>query len=144
MKKYVMSVKCIFCVAAVMAATSPLFVSCESSDAVDPLKVAHDDSSKESSNISGVWTGISGSGSYSTTVSISEKNGSVSGSLKWSWGGKRKFSGSRVGNSVVWTNQADQDGVRDTWNMTLSSNGRKLTGRATKSDGGSYSISLSR
>lgn len=136
------------CLAAIaLAAITPLFSSCESDDPLDPFDVVQDGHSKESSsksNISGSWAGKSGSGSFHTTVSISDNGGAISGTLKWSWGGVRKFSGTRTGNSVVWTNQADQKGVRDTWYMTLSPDGNRLTGHASKSDGGGYSISLSR
>lgn len=137
------------CILAALAATamSPFLVSCESDDAVDPFDVIHEDSDKGSSSkssISGTWTGRSGSGSYQTTVSVSDNGGAVSGSLRWSWGGKRSFSGSHSGDSVVWTTQADRFGVRDTWRMTLSSDGRRLEGHASKSDGGGYAISLTR
>ena len=99
---------------------------------------------KASNSLSGTWTGISGSGQYQTTVSVSDNGGSLGGSLRWSWGGVRTFSGTRSGSSVVWTTQPDQEGVRDTWSMTLSSDRKRLVGRATKSDGGGYAISLSR
>ncbi len=102
------------------------------------------DDKPASKNISGHWTGRSGSGRYSTVVDIVDDKGKVSGVLRWSWGGVRKFSGTRSGNSVQWTNERDSDGVQDVWSMTLSSDGNQLTGHATKSNGGGYSISLSR
>lgn len=102
------------------------------------------DNDKASENLSGTWTGTSGSGGSQTTVTISDSNGALSGSLRWSWGGVRSFSGTRAGNSVVWTTQPDSEGVQDTWNMTLSGDRRRLTGHATKTNGGGYAISLSR
>ena len=102
------------------------------------------DNDKASENLSGTWTGISGSASSQTTVTLSDSTGALSGTLRWSWGGVRKFTGSRAGNSVVWTTQPDSEGVQDTWNMTLSGERRRLTGHATKTNGGGYAISLSR
>lgn len=99
---------------------------------------------KQSDNLSGTWTGTSGSGHYQTTVSVVDNNGVLSGSLQWSWGGVRKFSGTRSGSAVVWTTKPDSEGVRDTWSMTLSSDRKRLTGHASKSDGGGYAVSLSR
>ncbi len=93
-------------------------------------------STASSANISGRWTGTSGSGHYSTVVDVHDNGGSISGSLRWSWGGVRSFSGSRNGNSVRWTTQRDSKGVSDAWNMTLSPDGRHLTGHANKTDGG--------
>ena len=122
-------------------------VGCESDDTVggkivDSVSDNHDKGASE--NLSGTWTGISGSGRSQTTVTVTDSNGALSGTLRWSWGGVRSFSGSRAGNSVVWTTQPDREGVQDTWNMTLSGDRRQLTGYATKTNGGGYSISLSR
>ncbi len=122
------------------------FVGCEDHDTVGGKivdAVSNDDDSA-AKNLSGTWTGVSGSSHSQTVVTLNDNNGSLSGSLTWSWGGVRSFSGSRFGNAVEWTTQPDSQGVRDTWRMTLSSNGKKLTGSASKSDGGGYSISLSR
>lgn len=119
---------------------------CESDDTVAG-KIADevsDSDNKASSSLSGVWTGVSGSSHSDTVVSVTERSGSLSGTISWSWGGTRKFSGSRSGNSVVWTTQKDREGVSDTWRMTLSSDRKRLTGSASKTDGGGYSISLSR
>ena len=127
-------------------ASTLCFVGCEDHDTVggkivDAVSKDDDSSAK---NLSGTWTGVSGSSHSQTVVTLADNNGSLSGSLTWSWGGVRSFSGFRSGNSVEWTTQPDSQGVRDTWRMTLSSNGKKLTGSASKSDGGGYSISLSR
>ncbi len=121
-------------------------VGCEGDDTVGGKIVdsVSDDNNKASENLSGTWTGTSGSGGSQTTVSVSDSNGALSGSLRWTWGGVRKFSGTRAGNSVVWTTQPDSQGVQDTWQMTLSGDRRRLTGHATKSNGGGYAISLSR
>ncbi len=128
-----------------LCAAGICLLGCESDDTVGGKIVeAVKGDDKESANLSGTWTGISGSGHYQTSVSISDNRGSLSGSLRWSWGGVRKFSGTRSGSNVTWTNQPDEDGVVDTWSMKLSSDGNKLTGHASKSNGGSYSISLSR
>lgn len=118
---------------------------CESDDTVGGKivdAVSGDD--KASSNLSGTWKGTSGSGGSDTVVTLHDNNGALSGSLRWSWGGVRKFSGSRSGNSVQWTTQPDSAGVSDRWTMTLSSDRKRLTGHASKTDGGGYSISLSR
>ncbi len=134
-----------FAAALCLCAAGACLVGCESDDTVGGKIVdAVKDDDKKSGNLSGTWTGVSGSGNYPTTVTISDNHGSLSGSLRWSWGGTRKFSGTRSGSNVTWTNQADEEGVRDTWVMKLSSDGKKLTGRATKTTGGGYSISLSR
>lgn len=109
---------------------------------VDEIK--GDDSGKASANISGTWRGISGTGQGDTVVTVRDVDGALSGSLKWWWGGVRSFSGTRSGNSVQWTTQRDSQGVSDHWVMTLSSSGKQLTGHADKTDGGGYSISLSR
>ena len=121
-------------------------VGCEGDDTVGGKIVdsVSGDNDKASENLSGTWTGTSGSGSSQTTVTISDSNGALSGTLSWSWGGVRKFTGSRAGNSVVWTTQPDSEGVQDTWNMTLSGDRRRLSGHATKTNGGGYAISLSR
>lgn len=103
--------------------------------------VGHDD--KASTNLSGTWRGVSGTGGCETVVNLTDNNGSLSGSLRWAWGGVRNFSGSCSGNSVQWS-FTDSDGVSDYWQMALSSDRKKLTGHANKSDGGGYSISLSR
>ena len=119
---------------------------CESDDTVAG-KIADEVSDKDdkaSSDLSGVWTGVSGSSHSDTVVSVKDSAGSLSGTISWSWGGTRKFSGSRSGNSVVWTTQKDRESVSDTWRMTLSSDRKRLTGSASKTDGGGYSISLSR
>ena len=121
-------------------------VGCEGDDTVGGKIVdsVSGDKDKASENLSGTWTGISGSASSQTTVTLSDFNGALSGTLRWSWGGVRQFTGSRAGNSVVWTTQPDSEGVQDTWNMTLSGDRRRLTGHATKTNGGGYAISLSR
>lgn len=119
---------------------------CESDDTVAG-KIVDEVSSKDdkaSKNLSGTWTGVSGSSHSDTVVTLKDSNGTLSGSIQWSWGGVRSFSGSRSGNSVQWTTQRDHEGVSDHWVMTLSSDGRRLTGKANKTDGGGYSISLSR
>ena len=122
---------------------------CEKEDTVggrvvDAVTNDSSSDSKASENLTGTWRGISGSGRSDTVVNLTDNNGALSGSLKWSWGGVRRFSGTRSGNSVQWTTQRDQQGVSDHWNMTLSSDRRSLTGHANKTDGGGYSISLSR
>ncbi|MBR4613656.1 MAG: hypothetical protein IKO40_13180 [Kiritimatiellae bacterium] len=119
---------------------------CESDDTVAGKIVDEvaDKDDKTSGNLSGTWTGISGSSHSDTVVTLNDNKGTLSGSIQWSWGGVRKFSGTRSGNSVEWTTQRDKDGITDHWVMTLSSGGKRLTGRATKTDGSSYSISLSR
>lgn len=139
---------CLFTLLAVFClfATGFCFVGCEDHDTVGGKivdAVSKDDDSA-AKNLSGTWTGVSGSGHSQTVVTLNDNNGSLSGSLTWSWGGVRSFSGFRSGNAVEWTTQPDSQGVRDTWRMTLSSNGKQLTGSASKSDGGGYSISLSR
>ena len=129
-----------------LCAVAVCILGCEDHDTIGEKivdKVSGDDKST-SKNISGTWTGTSGSGHYRTVVNINDNGGAISGSLRWSWGGVRSFSGTRKGNSVHWVNQRDSDGVVDTWDMTLSSDGNQLTGHASKSDGGGYSISLSR
>ena len=95
-------------------------------------------------NITGTWTGTSGTAKHKTIVTIKDNNGKISGKLVWSWGGVRTFSGTRSGNKVVWKNSPDDVGVVDTWTMTISSDGKKLNGNASKTDGGGYRITLSR
>ncbi len=136
------SILALLCLCTVAAFT----FGCEDHDTIGGKivdKVSGDDKSS-SKNISGTWTGTSGSGHFRTVVNINDNGGAISGSLRWSWGGVRRFSGQRNGNSVHWVNQADSEGVVDTWDMTLSSDGKHLTGHANKSNGGGYSISLSR
>lgn len=136
------SVLAFLCLCSVVAFT----LGCEDHDTIGGKivdKVSGNDKSP-SKNISGTWTGTSGSGHHGTVVNINDNGGAISGSLRWSWGGVRKFSGWRNENSVHWVNQADSEGVTDTWDMTLSSDGKHLTGHASKSNGGGYSISLSR
>lgn len=118
---------------------------CEDHDSKNPIidRTSHG-STVSSASISGRWTGTSGSGHYSTVVDVHDNGGDISGSLRWSWGGVRSFSGSRNGNFIHWTTQRDSKGVSDAWNMTLSPDGRHLTGHANKTDGGGYDISLSR
>lgn len=121
-------------------------VGCEDHDTIGGkiVDAVSDGDDKASSSLSGTWRGTSGSGHYSTVVTLSDNNGALSGSLKWSWGGVRRFSGTRSGNSVQWTTEHDREGVSDHWVMTLSSDRKRLTGHANKTDGGGYSISLSR
>ena len=135
-------VTAVFCLCAVCFC----LVGCEKDDTVGGQIVdsVTGDNNKASENLTGTWTGISGSNKSQTTVTVSDSNGAISGTLRWSWGGVRSFSGSRAGNSVVWTTLPDNKGAQDTWQMTLSGDRRQLTGYATKSDGGGYSISLSR
>ena len=45
--------------------------------------------------------GISGSGKSQTVVTLNDNDGALSGSLRWSWGGVRKFSGVRSGNITL-------------------------------------------
>ena len=118
--------------------------SCEDStvggaivDAVDQK----DGDNKASENLSGTWKGISGSSQCHTSVSLTDQNGVLSGTLRWSWGGTRRLSGSRSGNSVSWVLDCD---ARDSWSMTLSPDRKTLTGSAKKNDGGGYRVSLTR
>ena len=98
-------------------------------------------SSKASENLTGTWTGISGSGRSDTSVTVRDVDGALSGSLKWSWGVQRNFTGTRSGNTVRWVLECQE---RDDWVMTLSSDRKSLTGNAKKNDGGGNAISLSR
>ena len=84
-------------------------------------EVKEDDSGKASANISGTWRGISGTGQGDTVVTVRDVDGALSGSLKWWWGGKRNFTGSREGNSIHWVLECDE-----------------------RDDGGGYAVSLSR
>ena len=143
--------RCVSAICHVSAALCLLAVGafvfgCEGHDTVGGkiVDAVSGDDDKASSNLSGTWRGTSGSSGSDTVVTLRDDNGVLSGSLKWSWGGKRSFTGSRSGNSVQWTTQRDKDGVSDHWNMTLSSDRKHLTGHANKTDGGGYSISLSR
>lgn len=86
--------------------------------------VKDDDSGKSSSNLSGTWTGISGTGQGSTTVTVRDANGALGGSLSWWWGGRRNFTGTRNGNSVRWVLDCPE---RDDWQLTLSGDGKRPT-----------------
>jgi hypothetical protein len=128
--------------AAALAAGMLATAGCGSDDTiggelVDAVK--GDDSKKASENLTGTWTGISGTGQGDTVVTMRDVDGMLSGTVKWWWGGKRDLVGTRDGNSVRCVLNQDDD-----WRLTLSSDRKKLTGYATKNDGGGYAVSLSR
>jgi hypothetical protein len=89
-----------------------------------------------SSPTSGKWSGVSATGQVSTSLSLSESGGSISGSLKWP-GDSRSVSGSHSGSSVTL-----HIGGGDTWKLSYS--GTKLSGTGYKAGGGTYSVSLNR
>ncbi len=106
---------------------------------VDAVK--EDKSDKGNGDLTGTWKGISGTEQGETTVTVREVDGALSGSLRWWWGGTRNFTGTREGNSVRWVLDCEE---RDDWRLTLSSDRKRLTGHASKNDGGGYAVSLSR
>ena len=98
-------------------------------------------SSYSSSNISGTWKGRAGTGQSGTTLRLSQNGNSLSGSWTWGAGDTRSCSGSKSGNSVV---LKDKRSDGDTWHLTVSSDGSRLSGSGSKYGGGSYNVSFSR
>ena len=90
-----------------------------------------------SSSTSGKWSGVAATGQVSTSLSLSESGGSISGSLKWPGGDSRSVSGSHSGGSVTL-----HIGGGDTWKLSYS--GTKLSGTGYKAGGGTYRVSLNR
>ena len=109
---------------------------------VAPVTTAKSSSySYSSSNIAGTWKGRAGTGQSSTTLRLSQNGNSLSGSWTWGAGDTRSCSGSKSGNSVV---LKDNRSDGDTWHLTVSSDGSRLSGAGSKYGGGSYNVSFSR
>ena len=96
---------------------------------------------RASGEVSGVWHGRAGTGQTSTTLRLNQNGNSLSGSWTWGAGDRRSCSGSVSGNSVV---LKDTRSTGDTWHLTLSSDGRSLSGTGMKYGGGSYHVSFTR
>lgn len=118
----------------IFATITTLFVGCESDDTV---YINTDSSTTQSTSIAGVWHGISASSQVSTTLNLSDYNGSISGSLKWP-NDHRSVSGFRSGKSITLYISGG-----DVWHMTLS--GNNLFGKGDKAGTTrSYNLSFSR
>jgi hypothetical protein len=92
-------------------------------------------------DVSGTWKGKAGTAQGSTTLRLKQSGTSLSGSWTWGAGDTRTCSGYRQGSTIcLW----DQKSTGDAWEMTLSEDGSKMSGRAQKYGGGSYALSFSR
>lgn len=93
------------------------------------------------SDVGGTWKGRAGTGQTSTVLRLTQNGDSLSGSWTWGAGDTRTCGGYKSGNRVVlW----DQKSEGDIWEMTVSEDGRKMSGTGNKYGGGMYALSFSR
>ena len=123
------------------AAGAVLFCSCEEHG--DPQVVSTSStvstpaaSASSLKPTSGKWTGTSGPNHADSTLTLSESEGAVSGTLKWP-GQSQSVTGIHSGALV-----RVQISCGDTWRMSY--NGTKLSGTGTTEDGSSYGLMFKR
>lgn len=118
-----------------------LLCSCEH-DAKDKWEDVKDKtglSSKNDDTVTGLWSGTSGSGMWSTRMTLTENNGTISGTMRWiSTGDSRSVGGTRSGKNVTLF-----IGGGDVWHLKLS--GDKMTGSGDKyGTNRTYALSFTR
>ena len=131
--------------AAVFAAG--LLCSCESDDVKDKIDDKIEDAKDraglndkdEGNNVSGVWSGHSGSGQWYSVMTLTESDGRIRGSMSWVHNNDtRSVSGSRSGKSVTL-----HIGGGDVWHLTVK--GDRMSGSGDKyGTDRSYALSYTR
>lgn len=114
--------------AAVLAAG--FLCSCESDKVKDKIDDVKDkaglNDNEEGGNVSGVWSGRSGSGQWRSVMSLTESGGRIYGSMSWvDNNDTRSVSGSRSGKNVTL-----YIGGGDVWHLTIK--GDKMSGSGDK------------
>lgn len=114
--------------AAVLAAG--FLCSCESDKVKDKIDDVKDkaglNDNEEGGNVSGVWSGRSGSGQWRSVMTLTESGGRIYGSMSWvDNNDTRSVSGSRSGKNVTL-----YIGGGDVWHLTIK--GDKMSGSGDK------------
>ena len=135
--------KTTFLRSAIAATAALLLCSCEHDKAKDRWEDVKDkvglDDKEEPNTAAGAWTGHSGPDQWATVLALTDKDGSLTGSMTWTpENDTRSVVGTRSGKNVTL-----YIGGGDTWYLTLK--GDRMTGTGDK--GGttsSYALSFVR
>ncbi len=101
-----------------------------------PSPTAEQPSGSSRNPTSGQWTGVSGPGRQDSSLSLSESEGAVSGTLKWP---HQTMSVTGTHSGVLVRVQLSNG---DFWKMSY--NGTKLTGTGQQENGDTYGINFKR